>query len=75
MITAEESVEIKKAVRRLVRAEIAHSWKGTLTDPLDIEIVEDDLKSAKAKLANLLSPNTLKKGMATPPLDKPAAVG
>jgi hypothetical protein len=59
MITEAETVAIKRAIRRLVRAEIDHSWMGS-QDAIYHADIESELRSAKAALANLLSTKTQK---------------
>lgn len=58
-MTQDEANSIKRAVRKLVAAEIAFSWKGS-QDPIYHEDIETDLRSARAKLASLLSLKTEK---------------
>jgi hypothetical protein len=60
MITEEEAIAIKCAVRRLVRAEIDESWKGT-ENPIYHKDIATELRSARSSLASLLSPKTQKK--------------
>lgn len=60
MLTEQESIDIKRAVRRLVRAEVDMSWKGS-QDPIYHKDIEADLRSAKAMLASLLSVKTQKR--------------
>lgn len=57
MLTPAQAVELKKLIRRLVRAEIAHSWKGS-APPSDVEIIEDDLRSETARVASFISRHT-----------------
>ena len=59
-MTEEQAQQLRRSVRRLVRAEVAHSWKGSLTDRDDISIVEDELRAAKASFGVLLSRLTTK---------------
>lgn len=42
-------LKLKAVVRRLVRAEVADSWKGG-GDPSDIPAIEQELKQAKGAL-------------------------
>jgi hypothetical protein len=44
---------VEAAVRRLVKAEVADSWKGG-GDPADVPEIEAELKSARRALRNLL---------------------
>jgi hypothetical protein len=59
-VTEKEAETLRRAVRQLVRAEIAYSWRGNLTDRDDIFLVEQELKSAKARFGILLSQHTIK---------------
>ena len=59
-MTEAESTTLRQAVRALVRAEIAYSWRGNLTDRDDIFLVEQELKSAKARFGVLLARHTVK---------------
>lgn len=54
MISVEEETKLKRAIRILVRAEIADSWKGG-GRPEDIPIIEQELKSARCRVAVLLA--------------------
>lgn len=53
-MTPNEAVELKKAIRRLVLAERADSWKKA-GPPGDIEIIEETLRRKKARLASYIS--------------------
>lgn len=55
VLTTEQAQSLKKAVRQLVRAEIAGSWKGTLTDPIDRELVEEELTGSRIRLGGVIS--------------------
>ena len=59
MITELEAANIKRAIRRLIRAEVDDSWKGG-GDPIYIPDIEKELRSARASLSNLLSTKTQK---------------
>lgn len=45
---------LQEAIRRLVRAEIADSWKGG-GYPEDIPIIEEDLRRARIRVSGLLT--------------------
>jgi hypothetical protein len=60
-MTPTQAFELKHAIRRLVRAEIAHSWIGS-QPPEDHEIIKSDLRSAKARVATLIARVTDPKG-------------
>lgn len=45
---------LKRAIRQLVRAEIANSWKGA-GHPEDVEIIEDELKSSRIRVTVLIT--------------------
>lgn len=66
MITQAESVEIKRAVRRLIRAEVDSAYKGAL-DPIYHSDIESEVTKARAKFHSLISPNTLKPGQSRSP--------
>lgn len=55
MITVEQAQALKKAVRQLVRAEVAHSWKGALTESIDAELVDEELKSSRIRLGGIIA--------------------
>lgn len=59
-MTEEQAQQLRRSVRRLVRAEVAYSWKGSLTDRDDISIVEEELRAAKASFGVLLARLTTK---------------
>lgn len=54
-ITVDQAQALKKAVRQLVRAEVAASMKGQLTDPIDVELVEDELTGSRIRLGGVIS--------------------
>lgn len=45
---------LKSMIARLVKAEIATSWKGS-QDPADHTLIEADLKKARAELKDYLT--------------------
>jgi len=59
MITQQECDSIKRAVRRLVRAEVDNAFRGA-QDPIYWEDMDKELRSAKASISNLLSVKTQK---------------
>jgi hypothetical protein len=46
--------KLRRAIRRLVRAEIANSWKGG-GDPEDIPVIGEELHAAKTRLSVLIT--------------------
>lgn len=54
-LTAEQVQGLKKAVRQLVRAEIAASMKSTLTDPIDVELVEEELTGSRIRFGGMIA--------------------
>lgn len=50
----EQRRQLEQAVKHLVDAEVAYSWKGSQTEAEDIEAIEHDLAHAKARYATLL---------------------
>lgn len=45
--------KLRKAIQRLVDAEVADSWKGG-SDPQDIQFIELELEKAKADVESIL---------------------
>jgi hypothetical protein len=58
-MTPAQAHQLKKAIRILVRAEIANSWIGSQSKE-DHEIIKDELKSAKARISAIISRMTEK---------------
>lgn len=63
MIIQKECDNIKRAVRRLVRAEVDSAFRGA-QDPIYWADMDKELRSARASLGNLLSVKTQKPGKA-----------
>lgn len=53
-MTPAQAQALKVAIRRLVLAEIANSWKGG-GHPEDIPIIEEDLRVARIRVTSLLN--------------------
>lgn len=49
MITKEQAIALKRIIRRVVRAEIADSWKGA-GDPESFSYIEEELYESKKAL-------------------------
>lgn len=58
-MTQEEANNIKRAVRKLVAAEIEHSWIGA-KDPIYHADIQADLRSARATFARAVSIKAIK---------------
>lgn len=54
MLTAEQAKTLRAAVRRVVRAEVAASWKGSAYRE-DVPFIESELRAARATLAGLIT--------------------
>ena len=53
-MTPAQAQALKVAIRKLVLAEIANSWKGG-GNPEDIPIIEEDLLNARLRVTSLLN--------------------
>ena len=53
-MTPAQAQALKVAIRKLVLAEIANSWKGG-GHPEDIPIIEEDLRNARIRVTALLN--------------------
>ena len=53
-MSPKDAKQLKDAIRRLVRAEVADSWKGA-GDPDDIPLIKEDLRRAKVRVLALLA--------------------
>ena len=53
-ITVDQAQALKKAVRQLVRAEVAASWKGAM-DPIDLELIAEELTASRIRLGGIIS--------------------
>lgn len=53
-ITAEQALALKKAVRQLVRAEVASSWKGSNTDELDRQLIDEEPVACRIRLGGII---------------------
>ena len=52
-MSPDQAAQLKRAIRVLVRAEIARSWKGS--QPVeDHEIIDSELKAAKTRVSVLI---------------------
>lgn len=58
MITKPEATQLKAAVRRLVRATVNHSWRGS-GNPEDVSEIEAELKAAKKSYKKLVEKLTV----------------
>lgn len=56
-MTETESNRVRRAVRRLVRAELDAAWKGAVDQIYHVDI-EAELKAARIQFARATSPNT-----------------
>lgn len=50
----DKKAQLKRAIRELVRAEIANSWKGA-SYAEDVPIIEDELRRARIRVSVLIS--------------------
>ena len=53
-MNTEQKKQLKEAIRKLVRAEIANSWKGG-EYPEDIPSIEKELTAARTRVSVLLT--------------------
>lgn len=53
-MTAEEAKALKVAIRQLVRAEVAGSWKGSAY-PEDVPLIEAELRAARIRVSVLIA--------------------
>lgn len=59
-LTTDEAVDLRRIVRKLVRAEIAASWKGG-AHPADMPIIEDELRAARIRFSLFVTRHTYEK--------------
>jgi hypothetical protein len=59
-----EAKKLKRAIRQLVLAEIADSWKGG-GYPEDIPIIEEELRRARIRVSVIIAQNTEPAGLRT----------
>lgn len=58
-MTPDQAAQIKRAIRQLVRAEVAYSWIGS-APACDHEIIESERKAALARVSQLVARVTVK---------------
>ena len=55
MISQSEADALTRAIRKLVRAEIAESWSSILIDPIDIELTKAELHTATQRISMMIA--------------------